>query len=188
LQEQAFSKLKPLLFIAIIILSCSFGCDNDESGLLGKDDVELFAAITEQSDAFIVSGYFKSLNSSKKSDFGFDNIIAIDVTDAVNWKIIEVTINVDGQIQNGLLGDIAYLSSVENKDYYVPIIIPELNANHLESNFSVKFKKNVSYKIIVKSILGSLEQGVKSSGGLGCGNTRVSEDIYYEINQTIELI
>lgn len=186
--KNIYLKFKPLFLILIFITisSCEFNDNNKD--YLGKAEVEVYADVVEAADSFVLSGYFKSLNSSKKSDVRNNYGLGLNVKDAANWKNVEVTIISDGGIKSGLLGDLYVYGFGPFEEGFCEIDIPgfELNQSYMQENFSIKFSKNISYKIYLLSFEGIMDIGVRHSDSLGCGDYMKTEYLVFEINQTIE--
>ncbi len=183
-------KSKPLFLILLFITICSCEFFDEGEDCLGKDEVEAYAEVLETSDSFVVSGYFKSLNSSKKSDINNGYILKINVQDAANWQNVAITITTDEEIKIGLLGDSELFRLLPDEDGFCYLDIPafELNRSHMRENFSIKFSKNISYKINIKSLIAFLRIGLRSHDGFGCGDYMKTDELIFEINQIIESI
>jgi hypothetical protein len=179
-------KFKPFCMIVMLLLpwSCMI---NDDSNLLGKNGIDLFATVEEQSSSFIVSGYVRSLQNPEESDDVRVLELVIDVSEAVNWKNIEVNITVDGKTKSDFLGNVGYSPMTQTWKCSILIANSALNENTPESVFSVEFKKNITYMIGIKTLEASVYLG-KISHSIGCGGDMKDADISYEINRTIQSV
>ncbi len=183
--KEIYMKVKPLFLILLFITICSCEFEDDGEDCLGKDGVEAYAEVLETSDSFIVSGYFKSLKSSKKTCSTNHYGLELEVDDPLSWENVEITVTIDGVSQEGFLGELS--SSSSNKGDIV-LAIPELTKSSMKSDFSVEFRKNVPYKINLKLLFAFLGIGLRHGDGFGCGEYMKTEDLVFEINHIIESI
>lgn len=179
--KEKFLKIKQILPIIFLIVLCS--CDPDDN-YLGKDEVELNADVEDVAGSFIVSGYIKSLDSSKETASSNYYALNLDVKDAANWRDIEITITTDSETISGVLGDFAFTD--EAGICFLDIDLLMLDKSNIQENFSVAFSKNVTYRIIILDFGGSMMVGLSNGDGLGCGTYAVMEEVCIDINQTIE--
>ena len=185
-QTMLYRIIRHPVFIALCFMLtfvCSFSCDDgDETNGLGSDQVETFAQITEQTDCFEISGYFKSLNPSGFCNY-FISSIKMQINSSSNSGEIRIEKNVNGKSQTTTLSACDWASSTEIFIGDIP-----LNPSNMEYSFLVKIYKNVPYKITVSSLYSLNDNGTEThKTGNGCsGTSGINVEHTFEINKTIE--
>ncbi len=180
------------IFVFFFIILTSINCEHsdvDEAGKLDSDEVELYAVVSETGEYFEISGYLKSLNTSRSSTELYAELgIIIIQPDSLEMLMIERT--VDGITENCSFSDCGWVFNDR-----ISLDVEPLDSIHTECTFSVKIYKNVPYKILILNLSSFNPNGTKDVNGsqvlcTDFGSSTVSnmEERAFEINQTIEFI